>query len=88
MFRIVQDDYRPFQGVFGQPGPIGRRPAPRTTRCRARAREEICLKCDYVMAGDLSGIMFNHVSEFPTVSKKSLFFMSNSSISPSDKVQI
>ena len=26
--------------------------------------EEICLKCDYVMAGDLTGIMFNHVSDF------------------------
>ena len=33
--------------------------------------EEICLKCDYVMAGDLSGIMFNHVSDFSTVSLKS-----------------
>ena len=50
--------------------------------------EEICLKCDYVVAGDLSGIMFNHVSDFATVSVKSLFYMSNSSTSPNDKVQI
>ena len=36
--------------------------------------EEICLKCDYVIAGDVSGIMFNHVGDFSTVSVKSSYF--------------
>ena len=36
--------------------------------------EEICLKCDYVMAGDLTRIMFNHVIDFSTVSVKYLDF--------------
>ena len=50
--------------------------------------EEICLKCDYVMAGDLTRIMFNHVIDFSTVSVKSLVFMSKSSTLLNDKVQI
>ena len=41
--------------------------------CRA-IKEEICLKCDYVIAGDVSGIMFNHVGDFSTVSVKSSYF--------------
>ena len=36
--------------------------------------EEICLKCDCVMAGDLTGIMFNNVSDFSIRSVKYLPF--------------
>jgi len=53
--------------------------------------EEICLKCDYVMAGVLSGIMSDHVSDFSTVSVRSLVFYVKElqCYTPSkDKVQI
>ena len=50
--------------------------------------EGICLKCDYVMAGDPSGIMFNHVSDFSTVSMKSLVFYVKERTPLKDKIQI